>query len=356
MIGHITSFDTEFAALRALSARVGANPLQVQGAGGNTSIKHDGRLWIKASGKWLAHAEAEDMFVPVRLRPVLDAVEAGLADAEKAELFVDQWLNPASLRPSIETTVHALMPQNIVVHIHCVNTIALAVQENAKTEAARRLAGFNYKFIPYARPGLPLARAIAEQLTEDTNVLILGNHGLVVAADTVAGADALLREVCQRLASPARVPPQFLPLDLERLALQSDYRLPLDPRAHGAATDPVSCEIAAGGSLYPDHVVFLGQGSHIAMPRETAVFVKAEALDAGHPPPPSILFQGFGVLMRRDASPGADAMAGCLADVTARIGPGAKLRYLSKAEQGELLNWDAEKYRQDMNKSRGDAK
>ena len=35
------------------SARVGNNPLLVQAGSGNTSIKLDGVLWIKASGKWL---------------------------------------------------------------------------------------------------------------------------------------------------------------------------------------------------------------------------------------------------------------------------------------------------------------
>lgn len=348
-----STFDAEFAALRVLSARVGSNPLLTQGAGGNTSVKHDGRLWIKASGRWLVNARTEDMFVPVRLGPVLNAVEAGLAEAEKAELFVDPSLNPMGLRPSIETTVHALMPQKIVVHVHCVHTIALAVQQNAETEAARRLAGHDYKFIPYARPGLPLARAIAQRLTPGTNVLILGNHGLVVAAETVTEAGELLSEICGLLAAPARSSLASNIVELQKLASGSDYRLPLDPRAHGAATDTVSCGVAAGGSLYPDHIVFLGQGSHIAASGETAASVGAKALDAGEPKPASILFPGIGVLMRGDASPGADAMAGCLADVTARVGPGAKLRYLSKAEHGELLNWDAEKYRQDLNKSGG---
>lgn len=46
--------SSEFEALLDLSARVGADPDLVQGAGGNTSIKEGGTLWIKASGLWLA--------------------------------------------------------------------------------------------------------------------------------------------------------------------------------------------------------------------------------------------------------------------------------------------------------------
>ena len=40
----------------AYCARIGADPLLVQGAGGNASWKEAGTLWIKASGTWLADA------------------------------------------------------------------------------------------------------------------------------------------------------------------------------------------------------------------------------------------------------------------------------------------------------------
>ena len=52
-------------AFRALSARLGQDPLQVQGPGGNTSIKADGVMWIKASGTELADAERQKIFVAV---------------------------------------------------------------------------------------------------------------------------------------------------------------------------------------------------------------------------------------------------------------------------------------------------
>jgi rhamnose utilization protein RhaD (predicted bifunctional aldolase and dehydrogenase) len=351
MMGKL-SFEAEFTALRSLSARIGADPLLVQGAGGNTSIKHDGLLWIKASGKWLAYARSADTFVPVSLDPLLEAVNCAAPSAEKAEIFVDQSRNPSGLRPSIETTVHAIMPQRVVVHVHCVETISLAVRADAEARITSALAGFSHAFLPYARPGLPLARAILDRLKSNTNVLVLGNHGLVVASDSVGGAAELLREVCERLSNPARIPPPHNQQELERLASGSTYRLPSETRAHGTATDPVSLCIASGGSLYPDHVVFLGEGSCVARPGETAASIAA----ANASPPVSILFPGIGVLMKGDGSPGADAMAKCLADVLARIEEGASLRYLTKAEHGELLNWDAEKYRQQLNGAQGTAR
>jgi rhamnose utilization protein RhaD (predicted bifunctional aldolase and dehydrogenase) len=340
----------EFEALRQLSARIGADPLLVQGAGGNTSIKDSGVLWIKASGKWLSEAAHEDMFVPVRLEPLLAALNQDHPDAERAEKFIAPDHDAKGLRPSIETTVHALLPQKIVVHVHCVSTIAHAVQLNAEKVVAPLLRAFPYAFIPYRRPGLPLAKGIVERVKPDTSVLVLGNHGLVVATETVAGAASLLDLVCRRLRLEARKAFEPDLPALAQLAIGSSYRLPAAPRSHAAAMDPLSCAMAAGGSLYPDHVVFLGAGSVISRRGESARMIEASFKADGVPPPVSILFPGQGVLMRGDADRGAGAMAECLAEVILRIDPRAPIRYLSLAENAELLNWDAEKYRQELNR------
>ncbi|MDX3925036.1 MAG: class II aldolase/adducin family protein [Shinella sp.] len=343
----------EFEALLDLSARIGANPALVQGAGGNTSIKEGGTLWIKASGLWLRDALRRDLMVPVALDPLLDALDRDDPSAEKAQDYVVAEQNPSGLRPSIETTVHALMDQKIVAHVHCVETIALAVQANAEALAAERLAGRPYAFVPYARPGLPLARAIAERLTDETRVLILGNHGLAVAGETVAEVTRLLAEITDRLAVKPRI---FIPPDvsaLERLAVDSAYRLPEDEAIHGVATDLAGCRHAAGGSLYPDHVIFLGKGSVIVPPGSAALDIENAYRAEGRPLPPAILFPGKGVLVLKDASEGALAMARCLSDVTSRIPAAARLKYLSDEENAELLGWDAEQYRQALNRPAG---
>ena len=76
--------NSELTALRKLSAALGADPLRTQGAGGNTSIKRDGVMWIKASGTWLADALAQDIMTPVRLDPLRKATAA---DPKNAQAF-----------------------------------------------------------------------------------------------------------------------------------------------------------------------------------------------------------------------------------------------------------------------------
>jgi rhamnose utilization protein RhaD (predicted bifunctional aldolase and dehydrogenase) len=89
-------------------------------------------------------------------------------------------------------------------------------------------------------------------------------------------------------------------------------------------------------------VIFLGTGAVVAKGSETAADVAARL----NHQPAAILFPGKGVLMRKDASAAADAMVRCLSDVTSRIPADTPLHYLSARENDELLNWDAEKYRQ----------
>jgi rhamnose utilization protein RhaD (predicted bifunctional aldolase and dehydrogenase) len=325
------------AELEVLSSTLGRDPEQVQAAGGNTSLKADGVLWVKASGLWLADAGSRDIFVPVDLGRVLAGVADDLADPVAAAVLQD--LNPEGLRPSIETTLHALLPHAVVVHTHSVRTIALAIREDAEARLAERLDGLPWAYVPYCKPGLPLTRAVAAKVRGRTvDVLVLGNHGLVVGASSVASADRLLREVERRLDAPRLVLPAGDPARLDAPGLRPVRHA----AAHGLAMDPEVVARVGRGSLYPDHVIFLGPatailGDEAAAERGTKLF----------------LAPGAGALVPSDAIPSADELALCLALVMERVPPDARLRYLTPEDEAELMNWDAEKYRQALARARG---
>ena len=323
---------SEFEALRNLSARVGADPLLVQAAGGNTSIKQDGVMWIKASGTWLMDALKKEIFVPLDLAALSQALAEDSPDCESCLPFVRQDMNALGLRPSIETSVHGLMPRRVVVHVHCVNTIALAIQENAEDLLASKLAAFNWSFIPYARPGLQLARAIRGNLKTGSNVMVLQNHGLAIAADTVAEAEDLLGQVVQAVQCLQRVFASPEIAALESMSAGTDYVPAKDPLAHAPALDNAILRLGCANVYYPDHVVFLGT----AIPTD----LKAGA--------PAVAVPAKGVLVRKDAKPSIEPMLRCLGDVFRRLTPQAKLKALTAAEIDQLLNWDAEKYRQTL--------
>lgn len=325
--------NIEFEDLRKLSARLGADPLLVQAAGGNTSLKQGGVMWIKASGTWLMEAAAKDIFVPLDLAALGKALAEDSPDCESCVNFVRQDLNPLGLRPSIETSVHGLMPQRVVLHVHCVNTIAWAIREDAESQLSARLTAFNWSFIPYARPGLQLSRAIREALKPGSDVMVLQNHGLAVAAETVAEAAALLGRVVEALQCPLR---DFGTPDmaaLEALAKDTGYMPARDPHAHAPALDPMVLQLGCANVYYPDHVVFLGTEIPLDMATGAA----------------AIAVPGKGVLVKKDAKPAIEPMLRCLGDVFRRTTADARLKQLTREEIGALLNWDAEKYRQTLN-------
>ena len=319
-----------------LSARAGANIALVQGPGGNTSIKEDGVLWVKASGTQLADALSKDIFVPLRLHPLLDALQARDPRCETSTAFVLDDFNPQRLRPSIETTLHALIPQRVVVHVHCVETISWACLKDAEAQLGPRLEGLDWAFVPYQRPGLPLTLGLAERMPPVPSVVVLGNHGLVVAAETVAAAPTLLADVQQRLYRPPAKPVAANTAMLAAISEGTGYEPAADPAVHGLAIDPARASIATGGSLYPDHVIFLGPSALTLPPGEDLA-----KLIAAHERPMAsvVLVPGAGVLLPRSCSPAARAMARCLADVAARIPAGAALNYLTQADEHGLLNW-----------------
>lgn len=322
--------------LARLSVRVGSDPLLIQAAGGNTSVKDGDVMWIKASGTLLAEAETKDIFVPVDLPAMRAALDDPDQNADQTAQFV---LGGATLRPSIETSLHAVFKQRVVVHVHCVNTLAHAVRRDARTLLDDRLNGFAWCLVPYARPGAYLAEQVRTRLGPDTNVAILTNHGIIVAGDTVAETEDLLNRVVATLTvEPA--PQQSADMAALQALAQPGWTVPAaDAPVHQLALDSARLAQATAGSLYPDHVIFCGMG--------------VKAVDGTLPDPADapvfLLVPGKGAIARSDASQGALALMNCLGDVLQRVPPDAELCYLTFDQNAELLDWDAEKYRQQLN-------
>ncbi|WP_306258558.1 class II aldolase/adducin family protein [Pararhizobium sp. IMCC21322] len=328
--------------LRTWSRKFGSNPLMVQGAGGNTSIKEDGVMWIKASGTQLSEALDKDIFVPVDLTTMIEETAAHPERADEPQRYL---LQAGGLKPSIETCLHAAFPKRVVLHVHCVNTIALAIRTDAVTELSTRLTAFNWAYVDYAKPGAQLAKLVRKALNETVEVIILGNHGLLVAGDTVEEAAGLIEQVSSALHADA-APEQ--PVDLARLQdAAGAYFEPAEPddQVHQLAMTSARIEQAIGGTLYPDHVIFCGIGAHATRPGETAdaYCVRAETK------PHFLIVPDAGVLWRKDITENGRTMTRCLSDVMVRVPATAKLNYFTQAQDYELLDWDAETYRQQMN-------
>ena len=352
MAGPVTRPE-DFGRFTDMSRRIGTDILKTQGAGGNTSIKSGGVMWVKASGTWLSEAGTKEIMVPVRAAPLVEALRAGDPRAEKSTDFVIDELNLSGLRPSIETSFHAALQHRVVAHYHCVNTIANAVVADRDERLRARMAALpdlTWKTIPYLRPGVPLAREIDSVAGERPDVLILFNHGVIVCGDSVEQVSERIDRVTRALEIVPRTGgAPDLPA-LEAAAAGSGFKPAADPVMHRTALDPVSCRIATGGPLYPDHIIFLGTRIGVLAPGQTAsAYLAAEARDV-ESAPKMLIVPGKGVLVSEALTPGGEVMVRCLADVATRVPDGVAIEYLGAEAEYELTHWEAERYRQALDR------
>lgn len=322
--------------LNDLATELGSDIRLVQGAGGNISMKDEATLWVKASGTWLADARQRMIFVPLDIAAVRAALVAGSDD------FTAFIQDHSGLRPSIETSLHALMQQRIVVHVHSINTLSWAVHRAGKALVTEKLNGLPWAWVDYVRPGLPLTRAVADTLATfpEATVLLLANHGLVVTADTTEDARTLLDDVEQRLLPMTTA----LTCDDDSISqfatkIPPGSRLPTNMLIHRLALDQGLIPLL-DGALYPDHVIFLGS----AIPAVSLTNYEA-LVDALNIFPYCAAVVGEGVVLGKKCSAGAEAMLGCLALLAPNLPKKEYLRFLTHQEMAELSNWEAEKYR-----------
>lgn len=332
--------------IAAYCARIGQDALLVQGAGGNVSWKDGDTMWVKASGTWLAHAAQQEIFVPV------DLLHLRTAMAEGDFNVTPRVLGNSTLRPSIETLLHALMPQRVVVHVHAIEVLAHLVRDSA-THALTDLmpAGLKWVEVPYIKPGADLARAIAAQLTArpDAEVVALRNHGIVMGADTVAAIEHLMRELLRTFTTP--VSPAISSPSAPRAApepLRAQGYVPAShPDWHRLAQNSALVQrLGTDWALYPDQVVFLGPQAVVLDSAEQAAPTSADGTRA-----PFVFVVGLGTFEHASTTPAQRAQLGCYHDVLIRQQAMHALNPLSTEEIGQLLNWDAERYRQALSRT-----
>jgi rhamnose utilization protein RhaD (predicted bifunctional aldolase and dehydrogenase) len=322
----------ELTPLLELSDRVGHNPLLTQASTGNASMKLDGRLWIKASGKWMADAMREDILTPLDLVEVQACVKRGIDPTE--------WYSNAS----IETSMHAVLPHRVVLHVHCVNTIAWAVRQDAPAQLEHLLQGLRWQWIPYVQSGLTLARAIEKALSicAGTNLLVLGNHGLAIGGDNCTAVEEMVREVERRLAMPSRLAPYPEYAALAELADRFSWDLPDDDDVHALGTDAISRSVLSGGILYPCQAVF----SNSSSAQLFGAIPYSDVEQRHYRDRPFLIIEDRGVILNRTMTPAERAMMSGLAQVVRRISGSSPIRYLTEAEVRDSSRVVTHRYRE----------
>ncbi len=333
------------ASITQYCAKIGTDPLLVQGAGGNVSWKDEDTLWVKASGTWLADAVEKDIFVPIDLQHLRTALDSGNFAVTPIAL------GESALKPSIESLLHALMAHRVVVHLHAIEALAYLVRSGWQTDFQSRLdASIRWTSVGYKKPGADLAEAVSLALQEASgaNVVFLQNHGVVVGGEDIAEVEQVLNDMTEALNTPPGYHPDKIsslePISYDRQVL---YYPIADSDLHQLATEiDLFNRLEADWALYPDHVVFLGAHPHTYNDME----VLDKALRNIVEMPQLIFIKGVGVFTRPDFSSAKNAQLRCYYDVLVRQDRKHVIQALTHQQIAELLNWDAEQYRMGLDK------
>src|SRR5579862_4057774 len=153
---------SEDLALRTYSARLlGAEQALVLHGGGNTSVKTRAAdlfgddlevLCVKGSGWDLASIEpaghpAVRLAPLLRLRGLVRLSDEDMVNAQRANL-----LDQAAPNPSVETLLHAFIPEKFIDHTHACAFLSIADQPDAE-RLIGEVFGDRVGCIPYVMPG-----------------------------------------------------------------------------------------------------------------------------------------------------------------------------------------------------------
>ena len=291
-------------ALRVYTSRlIGRDPDLVMHGGGNTSLKGTlttlvgervEALFVKGSGWNLDSIEppglpAVDLAHLRKLRSLAELSDEEMVNQLRTHLF-----EASAPNPSVETLLHAFLPNRFIDHTHADVSLVITNQPRADAEAMVREAfGPRWAIVPYVKPGFALAKLAAEtfESAPDCEGLVLLNHGLFTFSDDareayermIAGVDRAERLVQERARSriagaslqraaegaAARLAPVLRGALAEQVGEGGWRRVVLEHRASDEILEILAREdaaaIAASNPLTPDHVIRT-KGSYLLLP------------------------------------------------------------------------------------------
>jgi len=167
-------------------------------SGGNTSVKNEEMMYVKASGFELGKIGKEgyvamDRILLDRLKTqTYSTIDAERESQVKSDLLKSRIFPERNQRPSVEASVHHAIRCKFVIHMHPTIVNAVTCAKNAQ-KTIENLFGDQVVFVPYITPGYILYKEIEDQNDlyfakhgKYPQVFFLQNHGVFVGAETTA--------------------------------------------------------------------------------------------------------------------------------------------------------------------------
>ncbi len=194
--------------------------------GGNTSVKNEDTLWIKASGTQLATLSRDGLAVLSRERLKNISTSRYSSDADEREKEVKNdllraLLDPGEKRPSVETSLHNLINYRFVIHLHSTICNAILCAQDSES-LIHEFFDNKVLYIPYTDPGYVLFKRIEKEIrdyrgkfTDDPQIIFLANHGVFVSADTTEEVKRIYSDIIDLISNklPGKADTSDLPPD-----------------------------------------------------------------------------------------------------------------------------------------------
>lgn len=351
--------------LITMSRKYGSNPEYVLGGGGNTSLKDGDTLYVKASGTTLATIDGNG-FVAIdrnRLQNMWKRVYSPDSARREAEVLEDLMASRRTGqtgRPSVETTLHDLMDFRLVLHLHPAMVNGLACSQDDEAWVKENL-GDEVVWLKATKPGFILAEACRTLIhayqaehSRAPQILLIENHGVFFAADTLAEMDALAERFLGRIRTAAKKTPDpaSVPFPPDTVSLENEIRT-LVPGSFIVSESNRGIRALSDGEpeirapFTPDHIVYCGPyplySTQANLRDDFQAFVRQHGF-----PPKVLLIRGYGLVALGKTEKLAHLAKDLFLDEVKILAYSKNFggpRFMSPEDIDFILHWEVENYR-----------
>ena len=351
--------------------------------GGNTSVKDDKIIWVKASGFELGKID-ENGFVALD-RQVLKKLSVNdysqdekLRENEvKSDLLKSRIYPEKNQRPSVETSVHDAIKYPYVVHLHATLVNGLMCSHQAE-KSVKEIFGHEVVYLDYITPGYILFKEIENQnqVFNETygyypKVFFLENHGIFVGGNSAKEVKRIYDDVFEKIGARVETTkkPQPLPIDKKIVDIMPAIRASLSTETLKIArirynnliekyiASPEACE-KISQPLTPDGIVYCrpyplyieNAGSPAEILAEYVGKLEAYRSRYGYDPK-IILIRNIGMIAVEDNSRSVEIALDVFEDII-RIADLAEnfggVKPMTREAIDFIVNWEVEAYRKGL--------
>ena len=236
-------------------------------------------------------------------------------------------------KPSIETLIHAKLPQKFVLHIHMVEAVRFLIQVDWRRLLTLRLKHLlNWIAVEYAKPGPELAKLIEVPCeTTEVAVYFLQNHGIILASDNLKIIEETVISLKKLLKIDKVANIDDAPRHSQTTIDSDGYYFSTNSNFNRLAKDEIFLKrIKNDWAICPDHVVYLGQQANIIKGKDRNLIDRTKNKSC------FVFVEGMGVLEHCETTNFQKQQLQFYYDVMHVLGPEIKIKSLEEQQVADL--------------------